>query len=119
MSFAHPSWSSVESTDNPMIFTFLLSNCGFIFAMYPSSVVHTGVKSFGCENSTAHESPIQSWKRIRPSVESASKSGAVSPIFNAIGALLRPQKACIPSQRDTPQRYSPVAFSPDGRHTDP
>src|SRR5690349_2286380 len=64
-----------------MIFTFLLSNCGLIFAMYPSSVVHTGVKSFGCENRTAHESPIQSWKRIRPSVVCASKSGAVSPIF--------------------------------------
>src|SRR4030095_3150613 len=29
----------------------------------------------------AQESPIQSWKRIRPSVVSASKSGAVSPIF--------------------------------------
>ena len=38
--------------------------------------MQTGVKSFGCENSTAHESPIQSWKRIRPSVVSASKSGA-------------------------------------------
>src|SRR5215510_4207463 len=84
MSFAHPSWSSVESTDNPMIFTFLLSNCGFIFAMYPSSVVQTGVKSFGCENKTAHESPIQSWNWIRPSVVSASKSGAVSPICSAI-----------------------------------
>src|SRR6186997_585159 len=67
-----------------MIFTFLLSNCGLIFAMYPSSVVHTGVKSFGCENNTAHESPIQSWKRIGPSVVSASKSGAVSPSCNAI-----------------------------------
>src|SRR5436190_6142426 len=64
-----------------MIFTFLRSNCGFIFAMYPSSVVQTGVKSFGCENKTAHESPIQSWNRIRPSLVSASKSGAISPIF--------------------------------------
>ena len=45
--------------------------------MYPSSVVHTGVKSLGWENSTAHESPIQSWKLIRPWVVSASKSGAV------------------------------------------
>src|SRR4051794_8582381 len=71
-----------------MILTFLLSNCGFIFAMYPSSVVHTGVKSRGCENSTAHESPIQSWKRIRPSVVSASKSGAVSPIVRLIRCLL-------------------------------
>ena len=41
--------------------------------------MQTGVKSFGCENSTAHESPIQSWKLIGPSVVSASKSGAVSP----------------------------------------
>src|SRR6266480_732863 len=64
-----------------MIFTFLRSNSGFIFAMYPSSVVQTGVKSFGCENRMAQELPIQSWKRIGPSVVSASKSGAVSPIF--------------------------------------
>ena len=60
------------------------SNSGLIFAMYPSSVVHTGVKSFGCEKSTAHESPIQSWKPMRPSVVSASKSGAVSPICKPI-----------------------------------
>src|SRR5205823_14853898 len=63
-----------------MIFTFLRSNCGFIFAMYPSSVVQTGVKSFGCENRTAHELPIQSWNLIRPSLVSASKSGAIWPI---------------------------------------
>jgi hypothetical protein len=49
-----------------MILTFRRSNFGLIFATYPSSVVHTGVKSFGCENSTAHESPIQSWKPMRP-----------------------------------------------------
>ncbi len=35
-----------------MIFTFRLSNSGLSFAMVPSSVVHTGVKSFGCENKT-------------------------------------------------------------------
>src|SRR5437870_6519744 len=64
-----------------MIFTPRRSNSGLIFAMYPSSVVQTGVKSFGCENKTAHESPIQSWKRIFPWVVCASKSGAVSPIF--------------------------------------
>ena len=49
--------------------------------------MQTGVKSFGCEKSTAHESPIQSWKLMRPSVVSASKSGAVSPICNAILVL--------------------------------
>src|SRR5712692_6386024 len=67
-----------------MILTPRRSNSGLILAMYPSSVVHTGVKSLGCENSTAHESPIQSWKCTEPSVVSASKSGAVSPICRAI-----------------------------------
>src|SRR3954465_11238625 len=84
MSFAHPSWSPVESTESPITFTLRRANSGLIFAMYPSSVVQTGVKSLGCENSTAHESPIQSWKLIFPSVVSASKSGAVSPIVSAM-----------------------------------
>src|SRR3954470_12930112 len=88
MSRAHASWSPLESTDRPITFTFRRSNSGLIFAMYPSSVVHTGVKSFGCENSTTHESPIQSWNRIVPSVVSASKSGAVSPICKLISASL-------------------------------
>src|SRR3954467_11416487 len=88
MSFAHPSWSPVESTESPITFTLQRSNSGLIFAMYPSSVVQTGVKSLGCENSTAHESPIHSWKRILPSVLSASKSGAVSPSFSAMWFLL-------------------------------
>src|ERR687887_39445 len=88
MSLAHFSWSPTGSTESPMIFTFLRSNSSLMLAMYPSSVVHTGVKSLGCEKSTAHESPIQSWKRIRPSVVSASKSGAVSPICSAMFLLL-------------------------------
>src|SRR3954463_5179356 len=71
-----------------MIFTFLRSNSGFIFAIYPSSVVQTGVKSFGCENRTAQESPIHSWKRIVPSVVSASKSGAVSPMRRVMPATI-------------------------------
>ena len=71
-----------------MIFTFRRSNSGLIFAMYPSSVVHTGVKSFGCEKSTAHESPIQSWKLISPSVVWALKSGAVSLMVKLICCLL-------------------------------
>ena len=51
--------------------------------------MQTGVKSLGCENSTAHLSPIQSWKRILPSVVSASKSGAVSLIASAMMSLLK------------------------------
>src|SRR5437588_688068 len=93
-----------------MIFTSRLSNSGLIFAMYPSSVVQTGVKSRGCENRTAHESPIQSWKRIRPSVVSASKSGAVSPICSAIfSSLLEPQR---PSSCGVYQTWTRLFFFP-------
>ena len=46
--------------------------------------MQTGVKSFGCENRTAQESPIQSWNLIGPSVVWASKSGAVSLMYRAI-----------------------------------
>src|SRR3954452_4492446 len=88
MSAAHFAWLSTGSTDRPMTLTFRLSNSGLILAMYPSSVVQTGVKSLGCEKSTAHESPIQSWKLIFPSVVSASKSGAVSPIVSAMRSSL-------------------------------
>src|SRR5215211_9378223 len=89
MSAAHSAWFSIGSAESPMIFTLRRSKSGLILAMYPSSVVQTGVKSFGWEKSTAHESPIQSWKLIVPSVVSASKSGAVSPIFRPIAILLR------------------------------
>src|SRR6266567_9147941 len=57
-----------------------LSNSGLSLAMYPSSVVQTGVKSLGCEKRIAHLSPIHSWNRIVPSVVSAVKSGASSPM---------------------------------------
>src|SRR5579863_2427806 len=84
MSAAHAECRSTGSTDRPMIFTSRRSNSGLIFAMYPSSVVQTGVKSFGCENSTAQESPIHSWNRIGPSVVCASKSGALWLIVSVI-----------------------------------
>jgi hypothetical protein len=51
-------------------------------------VVHTGVKSLGCENNTHQALPIQLWKRIGPSVLSAMKSGAWSPNLRAIASLL-------------------------------
>src|SRR5215470_7717802 len=76
MSLAQPACLSTGSTDRPMI-------------LKPSSVVQTGVKSLGCENSTAQLLPIQLWKRIFPSVVSASKSGAVSLIARAIAHLRR------------------------------
>src|SRR5581483_4487513 len=79
MSFDHSLCDPTGSTERPMILTPRFSNSGLIFAMYPSSVVHTGVKSLGCENRTHQLFPIHSWNRMVPSVVSAVKSGAVSP----------------------------------------
>src|SRR5882672_10052589 len=87
MSAAQPAWRSIGSTERPTTLTPRLSNSGFRRATAPSSVVQTGVKSLGCENSTAHLSPIQSWNLIIPSVVCASKSGAVSLIARAITHL--------------------------------
>src|SRR4051812_50019322 len=61
-----------------MIFVLRFANSGCSLAMYPSSVVQTGVKSFGCENRIAQPSPIQLWKLMVPCVVSAVKSGATS-----------------------------------------
>ncbi len=59
------------STLRPTILQLRLSNSDLSPAIYPSSVVQTGVKSFGWVNRAAHPSPIQSWKRMVPSVVSA------------------------------------------------
>src|SRR5262245_12757425 len=88
MSFDHFSWSGTESTLMPMILQFRLSNSGFSPAMYPSSVVHTGVKFFGCENRMAQPFPIHSWKLILPCVVSAEKFGASLLIRNDMIRLL-------------------------------
>src|SRR5471032_2511195 len=84
MSSDHFACLSTGSTLSPINLTPRLSNSGFSFARAPSSVVQTGVKSFGCENSNAQLLPIQSWNLILPSVVSASKSGATAPIWRAI-----------------------------------
>src|SRR5437868_5807073 len=88
MSFAQRLWSLTESTHRPMILVLRLSSAGLIRAMYPSSVVHTGVKSFGCEKRTAHPFPIHWWKSTGPCVVCAVKFGASSPIRNVIRTLL-------------------------------
>src|SRR3954469_17435051 len=82
MSRAQASCRLTGSTLRPMILQFRFSNSEWICAMYPSSVVHTGVKSFGCENRIAHPSPIHSWKWIVPCDVSAVKSGASSLMRN-------------------------------------
>src|SRR5918994_51216 len=82
MSSAKAWCRSSGSTESPISLTPRRSNSGLSSATEPSSVAQTGVKSLGCEKSTAHESPIHSWKRMRPSVVSASKSGATLPSCN-------------------------------------
>src|SRR5450631_1448921 len=84
MSSDHFACLSTGSTLSPISLTPRLSNSGFNLASAPSSVVQTGVKSFGCENNSAQLLPIQSWNLILPSVVSASKSGATAPIWSAI-----------------------------------
>src|ERR1700724_3656503 len=84
MSAAHLPWLSTASTLRPMILHFRFVKSGSSPAMYPSSVVHTGVKSFGCENRIAQPSPIHSWKLIVPCVVSAVKSGATSLIRGTV-----------------------------------
>src|SRR5438067_1046813 len=79
MSPLHRSCASSGSTLKPMTFVLRFANSALSRATVPSSVVHTGVKSFGCEKSTAQLSCFHSWKRTGPSVVWASKSGAMSP----------------------------------------
>src|ERR1700755_2740961 len=88
MSSDHFACLSTGSTLSPISLTPCLSNSGFSLASAPSSVVQTGVKSFGCENKSAQLLPIQSWNLILPSVVSASKSGATAPIGRAIVDLI-------------------------------
>src|ERR1700728_3008825 len=70
---------STPSTERPISLALRLSNSPLALEKAPSSVVHTGVKSFGWENKIPQLSPSHSWTLIVPSVVSAVKSGAVSP----------------------------------------
>src|SRR5678816_1042180 len=88
MSAAQRAWLSTGSTDRPSTLTPRLSNSGFRRATAPNSVVQTGVKSFGCENSTTHLPSAHSWKCRGPSVESWVKSGAMSLSFKVMERLL-------------------------------
>src|SRR6202051_969768 len=84
MSSDHLAWLVTGSTLSPISLTPRLSNSGFNLASAPSSVVQTGVKSFGCENRSAQPLAIPSWNLILPSVVSASKSGATVPSGRAM-----------------------------------
>src|SRR5271156_5759523 len=74
-----------SSTLTPIALMLRLSNSGFSFATVPSSVVHTGVKSLGCEKRMIQSLPAHSWKWIDPWVESWVKSGTSEPSWSDIG----------------------------------
>ena len=88
MSPTQPLCEATGSTESAITLTLRLSNSALSLATRPSSVVQTGVKSAGCENSTPHLSPSHSWNLIFPSVESCSKSGAMLPMWRAMGFSL-------------------------------
>ena len=88
MSRLQRSWASSGSTLSPSTFTSRRSNSPLIRATSPSSLVQTGVKSFGCENNTPQLVPSHSWKRTVPSVVSAVKSGASSPSCSVRAAVV-------------------------------
>src|SRR5690554_2997440 len=88
MSLIHSRCDCTGSTDRAMTLTPRSANLSLSLAVRPSSVVHTGVKSAGWEKRTPQPSPSHSWNEILPSLESCSKSGAVSPKRKLIFALL-------------------------------
>src|SRR6266446_785049 len=92
MSTAHLLWLATGSTESPMILTLRLSNSGLRRAMVPSSVVQTGVKSFGWENSAAHE---KNFKIARRNVVPLCRRGADVQAIEPAGAHVRPTCRCI------------------------
>src|SRR5690606_19214198 len=88
MSRAHFAWSVAPSTLSPSTFTLRRSNSPLSFATAPSSVVHTGVKSFGWLKGTAQDPWMWLYRWMGPSVESWVKSRAMSPSCSVIGPLL-------------------------------
>jgi hypothetical protein len=62
---------------SPIIFTLRFSNSSLSFANAPSSVVHTGVKSAGCEKRIAQLPSMNLWNSISPCVVFAVKFGAM------------------------------------------
>src|SRR5690606_12304230 len=72
-------WESALSTEIAIAFTLRFLNSGSSFAVRPSSVVQTGVKSAGCENKTTHAAPAESWNLMGQIEVSCSKSGTETP----------------------------------------
>ena len=88
MSAFHFLWSSTPSTETPITLVPRAAHSSASCATAPNSVVQTGVKSFGCENKIAQESPIQSCNWIVPWSVSTVIFGIVSLIRRLMVVLL-------------------------------
>ena len=88
MSPSQRSWDSTGSTLSPITLVLRRSKSSFSAATAPSSVVHTGVKSLGWENSTAQLSPFHSRKLILPWVVSGGEVGRFVAQAQCHGGLL-------------------------------
>src|SRR3569832_814095 len=101
MSAVHLLCESTGSTLTARTFTPRFLKSAERRATSPSSVVHTGVKSLGCEKSTTHESPLHLWKSILPCVVSEEKSGAMSPRRRfAASVLMEGLQSMVEDERD-------------------
>ena len=78
-------WENRLSTDSASNPQFSASNCGFALLMATNSLVQTGVKSPGWENSTSHR-PRHCASDTTPSVLRAAKLGTTSPSRNGAQA---------------------------------
>jgi hypothetical protein len=58
--------SSALSTETPTTLVLRFFHSADSFATAPNSVVHTGVKSLGCENRIVQPPPIQLWRETLP-----------------------------------------------------
>ena len=70
--------------------------------------MHTGVKSFGCENRMPQLSPSHSWNEIGPSVVSALKSGARSLMRRDMVGSFRFGVRAGASSHDDGVRHDPM-----------
>mmetsp|Transcript_30595 Transcript_30595/g.90817 ORF Transcript_30595/g.90817 Transcript_30595/m.90817 type:complete len:214 (+) Transcript_30595:233-874(+) len=79
----HARCSATGSQLRPISFTPSSRNCAAMAWQMPSSVVQTGVKSFGCEKRMVHAGSRarKSWNAKSPCVVLHSKSGRAAPIL--------------------------------------
>merc|ERR1711907_926573 len=80
MSPIHRRWESASSTLSAATLQLRAANSPDRLLKRPSSVVHTGVKSAGCEQRHSHEPSLYSYRSNGPKLDSPCTLGIASPI---------------------------------------